>query len=144
MPRKNNFLSRFNPSGTRIDDTIRPTLYLADIEGMMPTTAVLLRSRLSGGILPIFRTKKKQLIRFWEDRYSSTIYATHAGKEVGFIAPLSETELDLSVAKEYQRLGIGTHLTLLYLERHPYAVSGGLTIAGEKTAKRAARYLRKK
>lgn len=127
---ENQFIEKINPDGKRLTDADRPTVYQADIEGMMPKDATrLYRDAITtpdGDRVQFFRTKE------------GSVYAQVDGKEVGFASALDKGS-DLTVAQEYQGQGIGSKLSELYRQTNPLAESGGLTAGGEAAARAAFR-----
>jgi len=119
--------ARGRPEGEEvtIPEGVRPTLYVADLEDMMPDTAKKVKDvKLDDG-------SKLELMSFEGD-----IYGIIDGKEVGFATKLSDTETDLSVAMEYRNKGIGTELLRQFRLENPGHPTGGLTEGGKRVVER--------
>ncbi len=125
------YIARINPTGKRLESSARPSLYLGDIEGAMPLDAKPIGGK--------FKTKDGRAVKLHRNTQDGSVWATVAGKEVGFMQPLSEGETDLNVVQEFQGQGIGALLSYEYRKANPFAASGGLTEAGERTARAAFR-----
>ena len=117
------YLSRVNPAGARIAETERPNLGMGDMYGMLPRNA-----RKMG---------ERDGVSFYQGPDGAT-YATAFNPDVGemdvvgFAMPAGDMT-DLAVANEMQGRGIGSELQYLMRSQDPYALSGGLTEAGERT-----------
>ena len=112
--------------GVEIEAGDRPTLHTGDFEDMVPTTAIEVGGKelQTGEHLVILRDREN-------------FYAEVDGQPVGFVMPLSESEIDLSVAEEHQQKGIGTELMKEFRREYPDYETGGYTAAGEATERRA-------
>jgi GNAT superfamily N-acetyltransferase len=69
------------------------------------------------------------------------IYAFDGDELVGYMQK-AEDGSDLNVAQEYRGRGIGGQLSFLYRSQNPKMASGGLSVAGEATARAAFRKMR--
>ncbi len=102
-----------------IPEGVRPNLYVADIEGMMPDTAKIVKTvRLSDGSNLVLKSD------------DGDIYGLINNRAVGFATKLSDTETDLSVAMEFRNKGIGTELMRQFRGENPTHQLGGLTEGG--------------
>jgi GNAT superfamily N-acetyltransferase len=110
------YLAIINPGNVKLSDSQRPNVYADDIEGMADEAKTI-----------------KTVAGFVIKTDGSSFFALKNGKEVGFVSELSDTEIDLAVAKEYQKKGIGTILLTEYRKKFPWHQTGGLTDAGLKT-----------
>jgi GNAT superfamily N-acetyltransferase len=127
------YIARINPTGKRLEAEDRPAIYAGDIEGALPSGAKKIKGT--------FSSKDGRAVQMYRDADSGGVWAVVDGQEAGFMAPLSDGETDLSVAQEYQGQGIGALLSTEYRRAKPFAQSGGLTEAGERTARAAFRRL---
>jgi len=79
------------------------------------------------------------------DKVGTNIYARDVdefdGALVGYMEK-AEDGSDLNVAEEYRGRGIGGQLSFLYRSQNPKMASGGLSIAGEATARAAFRKMK--
>lgn len=94
----------------------RPSFYSEDMEGMVPRDAKKVKSQ--GGITYLFSEE------------TGNFYAKKGNKTVGYVALMDNDETDVTVANDFQRLGIGTELLRQYFAKYPNAKTGGLTEAG--------------
>lgn len=69
------------------------------------------------------------------------IYAFDGDELVGYMQK-ADGGSDLNVAQEYRGRGIGGQLSFLYRSQNPKMASGGLSVAGEATARAAFRKMR--
>ena len=117
------YLNRVNPAGARIAEAERPNLNMGDMYGMLPRNA-----RKMG---------ERDGVSFYQGPDGAT-YATAFNPDVGemdvvgFAMPAGDMT-DLAVVNEMQGRGIGSELQYLMRSQDPYALSGGLTEAGERT-----------
>ena len=118
------YLHDLNPSDKVLLDSDRPTLHVGDLDGMADGARTIGRQ---GSIVM--------------KRDGDSFYALDGGQVVGFVSPLSDTEIDLSVVAEYQRQGIGTALLAEFRKVHPKFLSGGYTEGGRKTELKVKRML---
>lgn len=125
------YIARINPSGKRLEADDRPMIYAGDIEGAMPPDAKPIRGN--------HKTKDGRAVKLFRDTDTGAVWAQVDGQEAGFMQALSDGEIDLSVAQEYQGQGIGALLSYEYRKADPFAQSGGLTEAGERAARAAFR-----
>jgi len=104
-----------------IPEGIRPRLYVADLEGMMPDTAKRVKAiKLADGSELVLMSSE------------GDIYGMVDNQVVGFATKLSDTETDLSVAVEYRNRGIGTELMRQFRQENPTHPLGGLTEGGRR------------
>jgi len=110
-----------------IPEGVRPPLYIADLEGMMPKNAKRVKAvtLADGGELVLMSSK-------------GDIYGLVNNQEVGFVTKLSATETDLSVAVEYRNRGIGTELLRQFKLENPGHPTGGLTEGGRRVEEKLA------
>lgn len=71
----------------------------------------------------------------------NNIYAFDGDELVGYMQKADDGS-DLNVAQEYRGRGIGGQLSFLYRSQNPKMASGGLSVAGEATARAAFRKMR--
>ena len=116
------FLRKVNPQNKHIEDSARPTIYAEDMEGMADNAITVAR-------FPDMTIKRR----------GQEFYALKGKKVVGYIAPLSDKEIDLTVATGYQRKGIGSRLLEQFRASYPFFQSGGYTVGGLATEKRVHR-----
>lgn len=134
VPRtEDEYIAAINPEGKRLSEQDVPAVSLKDLEAMaVPNGSTKVRSqRIKGG----------KTVAVWRTKLGDAI-ATVDGQTVGYIAPSSYDATLAHVAKEFQGRGIGNLLSRTYRASNPYAPTGGLTEAGERTARSTFRYLR--
>jgi hypothetical protein len=117
------YLSRVNPAAARIADTERPNLGMGDMYGMLPRNAQ--------------KVGERDGVTFYQGRDGAT-YAVAFNPDVGEMdvvgyAMPGGNMTDLAVVNEMQGRGIGSELQYLMRSQDPYALTGGLTEAGERT-----------
>ena len=117
------YLSRVNPAAARIADTERPNLGMGDMYGMLPRNAQ--------------KVGERDGVTFYQGRDCAT-YAVAFNPDVGEMdvvgyAMPGGNMTDLAVVNEMQGRGIGSELQYLMRSQDPYALTGGLTEAGERT-----------
>jgi hypothetical protein len=117
------YLSRVNPAAARIADTERPNLGMGDMYGMLPRNAQ--------------KVGERDGVTFYRGRDGAT-YAVAFNPDVGEMdvvgyAMPGGNMTDLAVVNEMQGRGIGSELQYLMRSQDPYALTGGLTEAGERT-----------
>lgn len=125
------YIAAINPEGRRIEEGGRPNLGMGDMYGMAPRGA---RQIAQGDYESIGR------VRFVES--GGDVYALAQNPDLGEedvigYAMNRGDRTELAVVAEAQGLGIGQELSYQYRSRNPYAPSGGLTEAGERTARKA-------
>lgn len=130
---EDDYIAHINPTGRRLEESDRPTVYAGDIEGAMPMDA----QRVKG----TFSTRDGAPVEVYRDPENGAVWAKVDGQEAGYATALSNTEVDLSVAQEFQGQGIGSILSTEFRRANPFMESGGLTEAGERTARAAFRRL---
>jgi GNAT superfamily N-acetyltransferase len=135
MLSEDEYIAAINPTGKRVTAAERPNIYAADIEGMAPYDAM----KVGGN----FVDKTGAKVSILKDPSTGGLYAKVGGREAGYMTPLSAAEMDLAVAKEFQNRGIGSMLSAEFRRANPFAQSGGLTEAGENTARAAYRNIAK-
>ena len=113
------YIELINPDGKRLSPDERPRLLLGDMDGMLPEGAS--------------RVAEKDGVFYFQD--GDDFYAVADDQVVGFSTRTDEGT-DLSVVEEMQGRGIGEELSFLYRQNNPTAPSGGLTEAGERTARK--------
>lgn len=127
------YIRAINPEGRRIAEDERPNLGMGDMYGMAPR-----------GAREIARAENESLgtIRYVES--GGNIYALaqnpDLGEEdvIGYAMDRGDGT-ELHVVNEAQGQGVGAELSFQYRSRRPNAPSGGLTAAGERTARRTYR-----
>lgn len=124
------YLARINPGGKRIPEGDRPNLGMGDMYGMLPKGAREV-GKLNHPELGPVRLMEKD----------GNVYAVARNPDIGeqdvigYIMRRGDGT-ELAVVNEAQGAGIGAELQYQYRRRDPYAPSGGLTEAGERTARR--------
>lgn len=133
---EDDYIARINPDGKRVADGDRPNLGMGDMYGMAPKGArqiATMQTEALGGV------------RFVES--GGDVYALannpDLGEEdvVGYMMDRGGST-ELAVVSEAQGQGIGAELSYQFRSRNPFAQSGGLTEAGEATARSAYRRMR--
>jgi len=129
------YIASINPSGTRLEESDRPNLGMGDMYGMAPKGARQIKIKSVEGL---------GRVRFVES--NGDIYALAAnpdlgGEEdvVGYMMARGDNTTELAVVNEAQGKGIGGDLSYEFRSRNPNAQSGGLTAAGEASARSAYR-----
>ena len=121
-----NFIESINPGGKSIDPGARPNLMMGDMYGMLPDSAKNIGD--------------KDGIQYFQDGndFYAMAYNPDVGEMdvVGYVSDRGDFT-DLAVVGEMQNKGIGTELSYLYRKNNPGAQSGGMTPAGEATARKA-------
>lgn len=124
-----NYISAINPEANRVVDSM--TLRMGDMSGMLPPTAK--------------KVKTENGINYYQDGddFFATAYNPDIGEEdvIGYHLA-KEDSSDLQVVEEMQGLGVGGELSYMFRKNNPEAPTGGLTEAGEKTARRTYERLR--
>lgn len=127
------YIDLINPRGRRIEESARPNLMMGDMYGMLPRDRNYLREIDVEGFGPV---------KIYES--NGDIYATGYNPDVGeqdvigyMIGGGDSTEL--AVVGELQGKGLGGQISYEFRSRNPMALSGGLTEAGERTARSAYR-----
>ena len=122
---KEEYIKAINPGNYRIKPSDRPTVYSADIEGMYsPNAKIISKGKDEAGNLIVIRRE--------DDSY----YAEVNGRPAGYALELGDGSVDVTVAVEFQGHGIGTELDYLFRKDFPMRLSGGMTLAGERTVRR--------
>lgn len=104
-----------NPNDKIIDKGVRSILYIADMEGMFNSAEIYRNYYLNSGE------------RLSIKKCDEGVWGEINDQIVGFATILNEKEVDLTVAVEYQKKGIGTKLLLEFRKDHPFVLSGGYT-----------------
>lgn len=126
------YLRRVNPQGYRVDANDRPNLMMGDMYGMLPRDAR--------------KVGERDGVSFYQAPDGAS-YATAFNPDVGemdvvgYAMPRGDMT-DLAVVNEMQGRGIGSELQYLMRSQHPYALTGGLTEAGEASLRRTYNRLR--
>ena len=120
------YLSRVNPSGTRIAAEDRPNLMMGDMYGMLPRGSDIIGEK---GDVTFHRSP--------DGDYYATAYNPDVGEQdvVGYIMGRGDST-ELQVVSEMQGQGIGGELQYLFRSENPDAPTGGLTEAGERALER--------
>lgn len=120
------YLSRVNPSGTRIAAEDRPNLMMGDMYGMLPRGSDIISEK---GDVTFYRSP--------DGDYYATAYNPDVGEQdvVGYIMGRGDST-ELQVVSEMQGQGIGGELQYLFRSENPDAPTGGLTEAGERALER--------
>lgn len=120
------YLSRVNPSGTRIAAEDRPNLMMGDMYGMLPRGSDIIGEK---GDITFYRSP--------DGNYYATAYNPDVGEQdvVGYIMGRGDST-ELQVVSEMQGQGIGGELQYLFRSENPDAPTGGLTEAGERSLER--------
>lgn len=125
------YLTKVNPGGKRIPPEDRPNLGMGDMHGMIPKGSVPIKAvELPDlGTVTFVRDKRG-------DVYAKAFNPDLGEKDViGYIKGLGK-ETELAVVAEAQGKGVGAELQYLFRKENPFAPSGGLTEAGERSLKR--------
>ena len=122
------YIAKINPGGNRKERT--EAMPQSAFEGLLP------KDRKTEGVSMTKDGREITLASGGEA--DGAIFAVVSGKTVGYMAPEGNTT-GLFVSQEFQRQGIGEALSTLYRSRNPFALSGGLSESGERTARRAFR-----
>lgn len=126
------YLRRVNPQGYRVDANDRPNLMMGDMYGMLPRNAR--------------KVGERDGVSFYQAPDGAS-YATAFNPDVGemdvvgYAMPRGDMT-DLAVVNEMQGRGIGSELQYLMRSQDPYALTGGLTEAGEASLRRTYNRLR--
>jgi hypothetical protein len=120
------YLSRVNPSGTRIAAEDRPNLMMGDMYGMLPRGSDIIGEK---GDVTFYRSP--------DGDYYATAYNPDVGEQdvIGYIMGRGDST-ELQVVSEMQGQGIGGELQYLFRSENPDAPTGGLTEAGERALER--------
>jgi hypothetical protein len=120
------YLSRVNPSNTRIAAEDRPNLMMGDMYGMLPRGSDIIGEK---GDVTFYRSP--------DGDYYATAYNPDVGEQdvVGYIMGRGDST-ELQVVSEMQGQGIGGELQYLFRSENPDAPTGGLTEAGERSLER--------
>lgn len=120
------YLSRVNPTGTRVAAEDRPNLMMGDMYGMLPQNARRIGKQ---GDVTFYRGP--------EGDFYATAFNPDVGEQdvVGYIIPRGDMT-ELAVVGEMQGKGIGSELQYLFRRENPNAPTGGLTEAGERSLRR--------
>jgi hypothetical protein len=120
------YLSRVNPSGTRIAAEDRPNLMMGDMYGMLPRGSDIIGEK---GDVTFHRSP--------DGDYYATAYNPDVGEQdvIGYIMGRGDST-ELQVVSEMQGQGIGGELQYLFRSENPDAPTGGLTEAGERALER--------
>lgn len=117
------YIKSINPTANRVSDSM--PLRFGDMEGMAPKTAKLVG--------------EKDGVRYMQD--GDDFYAmalnpnTNEMDVVGYHLG-KDGASDLQVVEEMRGKGVGGELSYLFRKNNPQAPTGGLTEAGEKTARK--------
>ena len=117
------YAEKVNPNNVRVKPEQRPNLLMGDMNGMLPKNSELISKQ---GDVSYYKGSDGN---FYATSYNPDIQDQDV---VGYISGGSNST-DLSVVKEMQGQGIGGELQYLYRKQNPYAETGGLTEAGEKS-----------
>ena len=117
------YSEKVNPNNVRIEPEQRPNLLMGDMNGMLPKNSELISKQ---GDVSYYKGSDGN---FYATSYNPDLQEQDV---VGYISGGSNST-DLSVVKEMQGQGIGGELQYLYRKQNPYAETGGLTEAGEKS-----------
>jgi len=126
------YYDMMNPNNKLIDKGVRPNLYVADMEGMFGSVEIYRNYYLSSG--------ERLAIK----KCDEGVWGEIDDQVVGFATVLNENEVDLTVAVEYQKKGIGTKLLLEFRKDHPFVLSGGYTEDGLSAEKKVFKYLQRR
>jgi len=120
------YLSRVNPTGTRVAAEDRPNLMMGDMYGMLPKNARRIGKQ---GDVTFYRGP--------EGDFYATAFNPDVGEQdvVGYIIPRGDMT-ELAVVGEMQGRGVGGELQYLFRRENPNAPTGGLTEAGERSLRR--------
>jgi hypothetical protein len=120
------YLSRVNPSGTRIAAEDRPNLMMGDMYGMLPRGSEIIGEK---GDVTFYRSP--------DGDYYATAFNPDVGEQdvIGYIMGRGDST-ELQVVSEMQGQGIGGELQYLFRSENPDAPTGGLTEAGERSLER--------
>jgi hypothetical protein len=127
------YIKLINPSGMRIEESARPNLLMGDMYGMLPRDSKYLRD------VDIEGFGSAKIYESGGDVYA-TGYNPDVGEQdvIGYMTSRGNGS-ELAVAGELQGKGLGGELSYEFRSRNPMALSGGLTQAGERTARSAYR-----
>ena len=118
-----NYIDAINPTGSKVDNMIN--LNMGDMYGMLPRGATKVKSE--GGI---------NYYKDGNDFYATT-YNPDVGEEDVIGYHLSKDgSAELQVVNEMKGKGIGAELSYQFRKNNPEAPSGGLSEAGERTARK--------
>jgi len=117
------YAEKVNPNNVRVKPEQRPNLLMGDMNGMLPKNSELISKQ---GDVSYYKGSDGN---FYATSYNPDLQEQDV---VGYISGGSNST-DLSVVKEMQGQGIGGELQYLYRKQNPYAETGGLTEAGEKS-----------
>lgn len=133
---EDDYIARINPDGKRVAEGDRPNLGMGDMYGMAPKGARQIAT---------LQTEALGRVRFVESEGDVYALANNPdlGEEdvVGYMMDRGGST-ELAVVNEAQGKGIGAELSYQFRSRNPFAQSGGLTEAGEATARSAYRRMR--
>lgn len=118
------YVSTVNPGAIRIAANERPNVSSDDLEGMAEGRMVATHKLQSGETVHILQSE--------DEGY----YATIGDATVGYINELPNGDVDMTVATDFQRRGIGSILNAAFRTANPFKKSGGLTESGEATVGR--------
>jgi len=118
-----NYIEAINPTGSRVDNMIN--LNMGDMYGMLPRGATKIKSE--GGV---------NYYKDGNDFYATT-YNPDVGEEdvIGYHLA-KDGSAELQVVNEMKGKGIGAELSYQFRKNNPEAPSGGLSEAGERTARK--------
>lgn len=118
-----NYIQAINPTGSKVEDMIN--LNMGDMYGMLPRGATKIKSE--GGV---------NYYKDGNDFYATT-YNPDVGEEDVIGYHLSKDgSSELQVVNEMKGKGIGAELSYQFRKNNPEAPSGGLSEAGERTARK--------
>lgn len=118
-----NYIDAINPTGSKVEDMIN--LNMGDMYGMLPRGATKIKSE--GGV---------NYYKDGNDFYATT-YNPDVGEEDVIGYHLSKDgSAELQVVNEMKGKGIGAELSYQFRKNNPEAPSGGLSEAGERTARK--------
>lgn len=129
------YIKRITGKDGRIPSEARPNLSMGDMYGMAPKNGRTVSTKTD----PVLGT-----IRFLEK--DGNVYALATNPDLGEIDVVGYSiqrgdGTELAVVQEAQGRGIGEELSYQYRKLNPYAPSGGMTEAGERTVRKAYRRL---
>jgi len=119
------YIAKINPTGARIPANMRPNLGMGDMYGMLPK-----------GAKKVAETGDVSFFKKGDDFYAMAFNPDVGEMDVIGYAINRGKETELQVVQEMLGRGIGSDLSYLYRQNNPLALAGGLTDAGEKTARK--------
>lgn len=119
-----NYIKSINPTANRVVDSM--PLRFGDMEGMAPKTAKVIGEK--DGV---------KYMQDGDDFYAMAVNPNTNEMDVVGYHLAKDGASDLQVVEEMRGKGVGGELSYLFRKNNPEAPTGGLTEAGEKTARKA-------